>query len=150
MGGVRGLHQFERDEYEVLLSLLSNVFIWRDFADYHIWKAIPCGQFYCKSFMDFLEDTPTVRASSSLIWLGLAPPRVEAFWLVVFGKVSTADNLRRRCIALEKPSGMCVLCRRVREDINHLFLHCEFAHFLWFHFLKSSSVSGCMPASMVL
>lgn len=43
-------------------------------------------------------------------WLGLVPPRVEAFcWLVVSGKVSMVDNLRRKGFALEESSELSSL-----------------------------------------
>lgn len=53
----------------------------------------PIGVFSCRSFLKALEDIPRARPSSSLVWLGLAPPRLEAFcWLVVLAKVSMVDN----------------------------------------------------------
>lgn len=37
------------------------------------------------------------RYPYTFTWMGLAPPRVEAFcWLTVAGKISTTDILRRR------------------------------------------------------
>lgn len=41
----RSLHQFEPVEYEVMLNLLSNVFICKDIADYQVWKANPSESF---------------------------------------------------------------------------------------------------------
>lgn len=45
---------------------------------------------------------PVVKQPGSLVWVGLATPRVESFcWLVVLGKAATTDVLRRRGILLE-------------------------------------------------
>ena len=69
--------------------------------------------------------------------MGLAPPRMEAFcWLAIAGKISTTDNLRRRGLLSESISDICCLCRRKRESIDHLFIHCEIALTIWGHFLK--------------
>lgn len=99
--------------------------------------ANPCDFFPCKSFLESLEEISKVKSPSSLlVWLGLAPPRVEAFcWLMVLVKVSIANNLPRRGIVLKGSSDVCVLCGRKREDIDHFFVYCDFAHFLWCQFL---------------
>ena len=48
-----------------------------------------------------MEEMPREKPVSSLIWLGLAPQRMEPFcWLGESGKVSTVDNLKRRGILL--------------------------------------------------
>ena len=100
----------EESEYESLVSLLSNVFICRDVTDSRIWKPIAFSKFSCKSFSRELEDSTQSKASSSLAWQGLAPPRVEGFaWLVILGQVSTTDNLRRRGLASEAISELCVV-----------------------------------------
>lgn len=60
---------------------------------------------------------------------------MEAFcWLAVSGKVSTAENLRRRGLFLENISDLYVLCGKERETNDHISVHCEFAYFLWCSF----------------
>lgn len=77
--------------------------------DAWIWKLSPSGVFSIQAFSRELEVIPV--ASSSLVWGGLAPPRVEAFcWLAISGKLSTADNLRRRGILLDAIFYICFLC----------------------------------------
>ena len=84
------------------------------------------------------------------MWCGLASLRVEVFcWLVVAGKVSTVDVLRRKGLTLENINDRCSLCGREDETINHLFLHCDFAAFIWKHFLKVCGISWCLPSSLV-
>lgn len=55
-----------------------------------------------------LEEGET-RFASSLLWLSPAPPRVDAFCLLVVSKVSTVDNLSRRSMTAEYISNVCVL-----------------------------------------
>lgn len=50
-----------------------------------------------KSFLQALAPSPLDQFPCSLVWLGLALPRVEALcWLAVPGKVLTKENLRRK------------------------------------------------------
>lgn len=99
----------------------------------------PSGVFTVKSFFRELEDA--LVASSSLVWVGLAPSRVKAFcWLAISGKVSTTDNLRRRGILSDAISDICIFCGKEAESVNHLFLHCEFASSVWARLLCRSGM----------
>lgn len=92
---------------------------------------------------------PDAKPSISLVWVGLAPPRVEVFcWLVVSGKVVIANVLRRRGISLEEILDMCPLCGKDREVIDHLFLYCEFSYHVWCRFLANCVVSWCFLGSL--
>lgn len=66
--------------------------------------------------------------------------------MVSLGKVLTTDDLRRRgmCIA-----DWCVLFKRDVESVNHLFLHCEVARFLWNEVLKWIGLLWVMPKDVV-
>lgn len=92
--------------------------------DSRIWKPSISGEFSAKAFYLALEVNQLPKASSSLVWLDLAPPQVETFcWLAVVAKISTADNLRRG-LNMTNISNICMMCRK-EESVNHLFLHCE-------------------------
>ena len=146
----RVLRPFEEAEFGSLKNLLSNVFFCRDVVDSRIWMPCSSGAFSCKSFYKELEGFPSINASASLAWLGLAPPRVEAFmWLALSGKVSTADNLRRRGLTSMAISDICVLCGKVNETVDHLFVHCEFSYSLWCRFLARCGVLWSLPRSLV-
>lgn len=55
-----------------------------------------CALFSIRSFYRKLEPFSGVWPPCASVWMGLAPPRVEAFcWLAVAGKISTTDMLRR-------------------------------------------------------
>lgn len=93
--------------------------------------------------MKGLEDSPRFRPPpSTLVWMGLASPRVESFcWLGVSSKIPTTDNLRRKGFMLENSAEFCALGGKERENINHLFIHYEFVHFLWYSFLERGGIS---------
>lgn len=92
---------------------------------------------------------PEVISSCSLVWAGLAPPRVKAFyWLAVSGKISTVDNLRRRGIFSDAIANICHLRGKEVKSVNHLFLHCKFSSSLWCLFLKQSGVWLCFPKTL--
>ena len=79
-----------------------------------------------KAFYLALDGALLHRTPSTLVWLRLVPPRVKAFcWLVVIGKVSTVDNIRRRGFTSNDLLDSCVMCGK--ESINYLFHHCEVA-----------------------
>lgn len=80
-----------------------------------------------KSFYRKLDPFGKARSPCPLIWVGLAPPRVEDFfWLAIAGKFSIVDNLRSGLLVETMPD-MCSLCGRERESIDDLFLHCNVA-----------------------
>ena len=106
------------------------------------------NKFSAKAFYLASEGTLLHRAPFSLVWLGLAPPWVEAFcWLVVVDKVSTVDNLRRRGFTSNNLSNNCVMCGK-EESINHLFLHCEVAALAWSNFIQKCSLAWCCPKNI--
>lgn len=48
----------------------------------------------------------------------------------------------------EAISDLFVFCKKERETIDHLFLHCEFSHFLCCRMLDRSSVLWCSSQSI--
>lgn len=72
-------------------------------------------------------------------------------------KKYTKDNLnqsickrKEMSIYMEESSKFCALCKREKENIDHLFVHCEFTQFLWCRFQKMTGISWCMPRSVAL
>eukprot|EP00253_Pinus_taeda_P022073 PITA_22073 len=64
-----------------------------------------------------------------IIWNSEAIPKVKFFnWLLLKGKVLTAENLKKR--GINGPS-RCPNCCSAEESIQHLFLDCPFAKQCW-------------------
>eukprot|EP00253_Pinus_taeda_P004750 PITA_04750 len=70
-----------------------------------------------------------------IVWKSEAIPKIKFFtWLLLKGKVLTAENLRKR--GINGPS-RCPNCCSTEETIHHLFLDCPFAKSCW---IKLSSL----------
>lgn len=81
--------------------------------------------------------------------LGLAPPTMEAFCLlVVVGELSAADDLRRRVLMSATIFNIRMLSRKAQETINHLFLHCEVVPRASYHFLKICGMAWCFLGAL--
>lgn len=64
-----------------------------------------------------------------LVWKAEAPPKVKFFcWLLMKGKILTAENLKKRGII--GPS-RCPICLQEEETMQHLFISCKGAANCW-------------------
>ncbi|XP_039026469.1 uncharacterized protein LOC120160094 [Hibiscus syriacus] len=83
------------------------------------------------------------------IWLGVAPPRVEAFvWQAAHQRVAVKEELLTRGVT-GIDDLLCPMCGKCEESISHLFLHCEVVWFLWSRFLRDWNVSFVVPRKMI-
>ena len=99
-----------------------------------------------KALYRALEENNLSRASLSLVWLGLAPPRVEAFcWLAIATRICTTNNLRRRGLTGSTISEVRVMCRKEVKSVNHLFIHCEIEVSVWARFISRCGAAWCFP-----
>ena len=134
-------------EHESLLCLLTNVFLCKDSSDCRIWKPDSAGSFSSRSFYQEIDSSSAAQSSCASVWMGLGPPRVESFcWMVVRGKISITDNLRR---GLESMDISYVLPMQEGDgSVDHLSIHCHVISFIWRYFLKACGVSWCLPGSI--
>ena len=135
-------------EHQSLLSILTNIFLCRDSEYCSIWKPNSTGLFSTRSFYREIHPFSEVWSPCALVWTGLAPPRVEAFcWLAVAGKISTAYALRRNGLMSNSISDMCSLRGRELESIDHFFIHCDIASFIWGVFSKNVALVDAFQAT---
>lgn len=65
----------------------------------------------------------------------------------ITGMVSMANNLRRG-LSSEVISITCLLCKKEREMVNHLFVHCEFSSLVQSCFLEKCGLPWYIPRLM--
>ncbi|KAL4288482.1 hypothetical protein AHAS_Ahas19G0290600 [Arachis hypogaea] len=82
------------------------------------------------------------------IWKGLVPPRVELFtWFVLVGRVNTKDGLCRLEI-LQLNDNLCVLCNKEAENLQHLFVTCEFSWNVWCAWISEFGQKWAAPGTL--
>ena len=93
-----------------------------------LWIASKDGSFSAspRSFWPYLkEQKKKKRNVVNKIWKIKAPPRVEIFgWLVLWNRILTMDNLRRR--GRIEVNG-CLMCLSDEGLVDHLMLNCKIA-----------------------
>jgi hypothetical protein len=67
-------------------------------------------------------------------------------WSAALGKILTLDNLRKKNMVLVNRCGMC---KKDKESIDHLLLHCESAQLLWNAFFSHFGLAWVMPWGVV-
>lgn len=80
----RALHQFDESEFGSLLSLLSNIFIYKDVADSSIWKPCSFGTFSCKSFSIGGRVGSQNHFFVGLVGMGSHPDGCKSFSINIF------------------------------------------------------------------
>jgi hypothetical protein len=84
-----------------------------------------------------VADTPFWYSD---LWQWQIPLKVKLFtWLVLEHKILTWENLVKRGIV--GPS-KCVLCGNKEENINHLFVDCDFSKEIWYNIQKQLKSEG--------
>lgn len=114
------------------------VYLWVNLRDFQlhegidddiIWKHTASGHYSAASAykVQFLGLTWSVLEHA--VWKAWAPPKVKFFArLAIQNRIWTADRLAKRgwpnC-------GLCPLCKRENETVEHLFFKCRFSLRLW-------------------
>ncbi|KAK2452536.1 hypothetical protein QL285_000319 [Trifolium repens] len=135
----RNLFQWEEDRVKVLENILVNVVLSND-LDVWWWKPNPEEGFSVNSAYNSLVEMGESCSLSefelnifSRIWESPAPSKVVAFsWQLLYDRLPTKDNLQRRGILQHGSSVNCGWCELYPESANHLFLHCNTAHRVWY------------------
>ncbi|QHN94447.1 uncharacterized protein DS421_17g601310 [Arachis hypogaea] len=131
----RGLRQWETETLDQMLQVLQSIRLIAEVQDRVVWKFDKEGVF-TNSFVQTLQgeslDEELLRYRfTKKIWKDLVPPQVEFFsWFVLVGRVNTKDRLNRLGI-LQQNDTMCMLCKKDTENIQHLFITCEYSWQVW-------------------
>ena len=105
------------------------------------------GIFDVHCFNNFLLKAPFVFFSWQSIWCVKLPKRVSFFLgTTTRGGILTIDNLVKKNLPRVN---WCCLCRCDEETVDHLLLHCKFAHALWSEVFLMFGVQWVMPSTIV-
>lgn len=104
-------------------------------------------RYTCKSTLYKLSTKPITISTmiTSLIWKHTSPKHTK-----VFSESNTDELLQRKFqnwILL--PSG-CRMYLREEENLDHLFLHCDFAHRAQNHIMGLLEISLCLPRKLMI
>lgn len=117
-------HQFLQ-----LWSSIRGFQLQHDMEDEIVWKHTDSGHYSAASAYKAQFHGMLRSPLEQVIWKVWAPPKVKFFaWLAAQNRVWTADRLAKRgwpnC-------GLCPLCRREQETVDHLIFRCRFSIRLW-------------------
>jgi len=102
-------------------------------ADRRVWKIHPFQLYTVKSAYNNLTaaEVDFNLGFNHVLWLKVVPLKVNIFvWPLLLNRILTKDNLVRRHI-LAATNILCSNDCGCLEDIDHLFLQCDFFGRLW-------------------
>ena len=143
---IRDLQDWELADFTTFMETLYNIKIKRNAADQLQWDHTGTGLFEVCSFYHILCSGGNGTFPWKSVWRVKVPPKVAFFiWLAAHGKNLTIDNLWRRKIWV---LDWCFMCKKARESVDHLLLHCEYARELWSFILCIVGLHWVMPCKV--
>ena len=132
---IKPFNDWEMEEIQRLISLISNKNISQKERDKIFWLVDKKGEYTVKANYRHLEGDTSEDIPTGLIWNNCIPPKVSVFtWEVWWSKVLTMDHLKKRGFQLI--SG-CPLCKENEETIDHLLFYCPSVWGFWVAILPS-------------
>ena len=139
-------NDWELNQMVSFLSLLHSHTPRDDVGDKLVWGLGRKGIFYSKSFYHVLHTPKKICFSWKGIWGVKAPLRVAFFmWTVVWGRILTCDNLKKKGFML---AGWCCMCKSANETVDHLLLHCRMGRHLWNFVFQFVGVDWVLPLTV--
>jgi hypothetical protein len=135
VSSVRATLDWEMDIFVLFFNLLYSIRVRRDGINKLWWPPSIKRLFNVSSYYSVLAG----NNATPFPWKTKVPLRVAYFaWSATLEKILTMDNLRKRhVIVIDR----CCMCKRNRESMNHLLLHCEVACALWKVFFSRFELS---------
>jgi hypothetical protein len=117
------------DVFASFFQVLHLVIVRRGSEDRLWWVSSKKGLFTIGSFFSFLDCSVGSLFPWKNVWWTQAPSQTAFFaWSAALDKILTMDNLRKNHVILVD---RCCMCKRTRELVDHLLLHCDAAYTLW-------------------
>jgi hypothetical protein len=130
-------------QFVKLWALIQMVHLTEGVEDDITWKLTVNGQYsaasaYKLQFFGLLESS-----LNNWVWEAWGSPKVKHHaWLALQNRLWTADRLRKHgwdnC-------GLCPLCKQIKENNNHLFVHCRFTIRVWELLKEWLGIQGLQP-----
>jgi hypothetical protein len=115
-----------------------------------VWFYNTMGNYYTtkSGYLALVEDSiPDLVWWGKSLWKLKAPPKcIFLMWLVLNGKVLTWDFLQNKNF---HGLGICSLCEKHSEDIQHLFIQCNFTKDVWSVVINSLQIRGVLQKESV-
>lgn len=148
---VRNLNDWEIADFMRLMGLLQVHNLNFQISDRIRWTLDGSGLFSVKSFASWLVKGRAERDFNHFpekIWKNSAPKKAQIVcWLACLEKLNTMDMIQRRMPLSYWNPQWCVMCKKGGESVNHIFLHCPTANFLWSKLFNLAGVVGPLPFS---
>ncbi|KAK1273796.1 hypothetical protein QJS04_geneDACA015179 [Acorus gramineus] len=98
-------------------------------SDTLVWPHYPTGLLTTPYAWNFLRQKRDKPKWCKWIWQKYQPPTYSACtWLALLDKAPTLTNLQRKGLVREVTS---LMCKSEVETVDHLYLKCPFAAFIW-------------------
>ena len=111
------------------MGMVYSSTMWGFDLDKVCWKPAKSRGFGVRGFYRSFYPPTLLSFPWRMLWQSKVPPRVAFFsWFVSLGKILTIDNFRRRRVLV---LDWCYMCKRCKELVDHLLLHCPVAWELW-------------------
>lgn len=103
------------------------------------------GTFSVKPFYKMLIDGGTQSSLYPQFWKIHCPRKIMLFcWLVWEDKILTFSNLFKK-VCNQNRTDTCVLYHKASENVEHLFVNCEFTDCIWNFFFHTFSSQAILP-----
>lgn len=112
------------------------------------WTLKGSGSYSSKSMFYHLNDRQSIANSTltSLIWKGKCPKKVKVFlWSLAYRSLNTDEKLQEKFWRWTMSPSSCRLYLKNEENLDHLFLHYEFAHQSWGWIARKVGIQFCLP-----
>ena len=142
------MHATELENFANLSSILDQVRLTEELEDLRIWNPESAGGFSCKSATAALQQDDNIQDFQfhKFIWKANILVRIRFFACsLCLERINTYDVLQKRRPFMCLHPSWCVMCKKDRESIFHLFLHCDFARFLWSKVFREFQVLSDVP-----
>jgi hypothetical protein len=143
----RETHNWEVDVFVSFFQVLHSIKVSRDSEDKLWWVSSKKVVFKVKSFFYSLASFGSRRFPWKSFWRTQAPSRAAFFvWTEALGKILTLDNIKKRHVIM---INKCYMCKKTREFVDHLLLHCDVASILWSSLFSRFGMSWVMPRRVI-